>query len=78
MDRPGSDLSFVDLLNGPNAAECQQKCENTAACKAWTLAIRPTGTFGGASVNRCFLKSAIPAPTVGYGMFSGIKGGYLF
>jgi hypothetical protein len=42
------------------------------------LATRPTGPFGGQSVHRCFLKSSIPAPTTSYGMYSGIKGGYLY
>lgn len=76
VDRPGSDLSSVDLTD-PVPEECQRRCEADAACQAWTLVTKPSGLFNG-DVNRCFLKNAVPAAGTSYGVFSGRKGMYTF
>ena len=64
VDRPGSDLFYVEFGDGEvegNAEVCEQTCRIYEACRAWTL-VRP-GVQNPRS--RCYLKSAVPAPVTG-------------
>jgi V8-like Glu-specific endopeptidase len=63
VNRSGQDLR--NLSTG-NAAACSTECAEDAACKAFTWV---------ASSGKCWLKSAVPGPTSGSGLTSGVKKG---
>jgi PAN domain/Trypsin len=67
IDRPGFDLSSIDLTSSGGLAPwvCQDRCEQEPKCRAFTYVD---------SNKRCFLKSALPRAVPKAGVFSGLPG----
>jgi PAN domain/LGFP repeat len=68
VDRPGSDFTNFNLPDNDYRL-CQGECARNATCRAWTY-VDP-GVQGPQA--RCWLKSAIPAPTQSDCCVSGSK-----
>jgi len=69
-DRTGSDYKDFDLA-APDFKLCLAACLGEAGCKAWTY-VKP-GAQGDKA--RCWLKSAVPAPTPDDNCISGMRVG---
>jgi hypothetical protein len=67
---PGNDIS-VTATPGEDWRACQQRCEDSAACQAWTW--RDAGTSGPGSPEACLLKSRAGTRVSDTCCHSGIK-----
>lgn len=75
-DRPGLDLTDLDLATNGTAETCQAKCAANSSCQAWTFA--PAGWRGSGTASHCWLKSGVPAPASSGSLVSGIRGAELW